>query len=412
MDKDITILTFSKVFQAFPYEEFLQIVINSKCDRYVKKSKTLKLLYLMVIAQLCGLKSLHAIADLVKNDKRVRELLHLNSISASTLSRRLRHIKHRVWEETFTALKTEIWKRAKNRNPGDSRYQLNIIDASTITLCLERFLWADFRKTKSGIKLHQRILVHNGDTYPDCAVLTTARRADKTIMDELIVLSENVLNVFDRGYIDYAKWDDYCQKKVRFVSRLKSNAMIRVLKEISTTKAEGLKERIVLLGKPNINQMVHPVRLIETQDQQGNQVVIVTNDLTLPATEIGDIYRLRWQIEIFFKWIKQHLIVKQFYGTSPNAVYGQIWIALIAYCLLQDVKQQLPKKHTLLEVLRAIRIFLYEAFNEMVAELSRGPTRTSRGRKTPVTDTIDELWKEINRRGTYALDAINEGMYL
>ena len=126
--------------------------------------------------------------------------------------------------------------------------------------------------------------MHEGTTYPDDAVLTTARKADKTVMDELVVLAEDVLNVFDRGYVDYSKWDQYCEKNVRFVSRLKSNATIHVLEEKSAKSGSELSERIVLLGNPYTNQMKHPVRLIETQDQQGNPVIIVTNDLTL----VGD----------------------------------------------------------------------------------------------------------------------------
>ncbi|WP_425060354.1 hypothetical protein SCACP_10440 [Sporomusa carbonis] len=310
-------------------------------------------------------------------------------------------------------VKISVWQRAKNRNPGSLSYQLNVIDSSTITLCLTRFLWADFRKTKGGIKLHQSIVVHEGNTYPDHAVLTTARKADKNVMDELIVTADNVLNVFDRGYVDYAKWDVYCQNNIRFVSRLKGNANIEVLEETSNTGGGGLKERIVILGCRYITQMAHPLRLIETHDQNGNLVTIVTNDMTLPVKEISDIYRLRWQIELFFKWIKQHLVIKKFYGTSPNAVFSQIWIALIGYCLLKDLQEQLPKKRSMLDVLRAVKTFLFQHFSEMIVALSRGPTKTSRGRKPSIRDEIADILQEIDLKGTQVLDAVNvEEMYL
>lgn len=413
MDKDIKKTTFFKALEAFPYEKFQQIVSDSGCDRYIKKAKTLKLFYLMIISQFLDRESLRDIAGFVRYDESVREILHLTSISASTLSRRLKHIKHSVWEETFSAVKTETWIKAKNKAFGSANYRLNIIDSSTISLCLSRFLWADFRKTKGGIKLHQSILVHEGNTYPDHAVLTTARKADKNVMDELVVTADNVLNVFDRGYVDYAKWDVYCQHNVRFVSRLKSNASVEVLKESSNAGSEGLKERIVILGCRYTTQMAHPLRLIETYDQYGNLVTIVTNDMTLPVEEISNIYRLRWQIEIFFKWLKQHMVIKKFYGTSPNAVYGQIWLALIGYCLLKSLSEQLPKKITLFEVLRAVKVFLFKLFSEMVATICRGPSRKSCGRSPSIQNEIDGLLREISQKGTYALDAVDtERMYL
>ena len=410
MDKDTTKTTFFKVFEAFPLEKFLQIVASAGCDRYVKKLKTLKLLYLMLIAQFLGLDSLRDIATRLTYDKQLQKLLHLTSISASTLSRRLRNIDHRVWEQVFAEVKRQIWQQA-NKTGAVRQYQLNVIDSSTITLCLRKYLWADYRKTKSGIKLHQRITIHDGNSYPDSAVLTSARKADKTVMDELVVTSPDALNVFDRGYVDYAKWDDYCRKGIRFVSRLKSNAIIDVLEEKSVETNQVLAEKIVRLGNAYTTQMTHPVRLIETCDNQGNAVIIVTNDLTLPAQEISDIYRMRWQIELFFKWIKQHLVVKEFFGTSQNAVYGQIWLALIGYCLLQNLQQKLPKSVSLLEVLRAVQMFLYQAFNELVAALSRPPTKISHGRQS-LAAGYDQLIQIIDQLGTDWLDIVDEGVYL
>ncbi|WP_040683327.1 transposase [Thermosinus carboxydivorans] len=108
----------------------------------------------------------------------------------------------------------------------------------------------------------------------------------------------------------------------------------------------------------------------------------MTNDLALPATDINNIHRLSWQIELVFKWIKQNFIVKHFFGINQNPVYGQIWFALIRYSLLQNICQQLPKKHSLLEMLRAIQTFLYQTFSELVATLSREPAGTNRGRRS------------------------------
>lgn len=413
MDKDTTKSTINKVFAAFPLEKFQRIVAKAGCDRYVKKLKTVKLLYLMIITQFCAFESLRDIAGRVASDEQLQKVLHLTSISAATLSRRLQKIDHRVWELTFNAVKRTVWPQDLTAHTAGS-YRLNIIDSSTVTLCLKRYLWADYRHTKSGIKLHQRLVVHDGRIYPDSAVLTTARRADKTVMDELVVAAKDALNVFDRGYVDYARWDEYCKQGIRFVSRLKCNATVYVREVKSLAAKQGLTEQIVLLGNPYTTQMTHPVRLLETRDIHGSPVVIVTNDLTLPAAQISDIYRKRWQIELFFKWVKQHLMVKRFYGTSPNAVYGQIWLALISYCLLQNVCWELPGRHTLLETLRAVRTFMYQTYGALVAALSRAPARTSRGRRRLVScETVyAQLVDEIRWRGTRWLDITDRGMYL
>jgi hypothetical protein len=261
-------------------------------------------------------------------------------------------------------------------------YRINIIDASTISLCLTKYLWAEFRGTKAGIKLHQRIILHDGQAYPDKAILSPAKPADKSQMDELVSVDRDVLNVFDRGYVDYKKWDTYYQQEIRFVSRLKANAVIDMMTS-KQIEAEGnaITESTVVLGKAQVTRMNHPLRLFETKDSQGNAVIIVTNDFCLNALEITEIYRLRWQIELFFKWIKQHLKVKKFFGTSPNAVYSQIWIALITFCLLRAVQNDLLVAKTLLEVMRAVVNHLYQPFIEMLNDLQRHPSRSSRGRR-------------------------------
>jgi IS4 transposase len=165
-------------------------------------------------------------------------------------------------------------------------------------------------------------------------VITPAKRSDRSQMDQLVVDETGALNVFDRGYNDYKKFDDYCEKGILFVTRLKSNAIIKVIID-NPVDPDGVidKDQIVRLGEGR-NQMKHDLRLIETKDTEGNPIIILTNDFAISALEIGDIYRYRWQIELFFKWIKQRLTVKHLYGASDQAVENQIFIALITYCLL------------------------------------------------------------------------------
>jgi hypothetical protein len=410
MDKDTIKSTLNKVFESFPYEEFCKIVTNANADKYVKKLKMIKLLYLLVVAQIIQTESLKDLADTIAQDKNLQKALHLTSISASTLSRRMRNIHHDLWAQTFSSVSCNLTKSmASKANSEPKDYRINIIDASTISLCLKKYLWAEFRGTKSGIKLHQRIVLHDGDSYPDKATLTPAKPADKSQMDELINTASDALNVFDRGYVDYKKWDVYCEQGIRFVSRLKANAIVNVITSRAIQTNDILiTESIVVLGKPNATRMSHPLRLFETRDSQGNMIIIVTNDFSLDALEITEIYRLRWQVELFFKWIKQHLKVKKFFGTSPNAVYGQIWIALITFCLLRLLQKSLSATKTLLEVMRAVKRYLHQPFSELVIILGRHPTKTSLGRRSlNYEKEFEVLLKELEFNDTSFLDDTN-----
>jgi IS4 transposase len=201
-------------------------------------------------------------------------------------------------------------------------------------------------------------------------------------MNELVVEDEDAINVFDRGYLDYKKFDEYCANGIRFVTRLKSNAKIEVVQELPVDPAGLIKKhQIVYLGTKGINQMEYPLRLIETEDTQGKPIIIITNDFKLSTEEISDIYRYRWQIELFFKWIKQHCHVKHFYGTSQQAVANQLFIALITYCLLMLLKLKTGYKGSLLNIDRFVKACLYEPFTVFVQKLYRKSQRSSKGRR-------------------------------
>ena len=259
--------------------------------------------------------------------------------------------------------------------------RLRLIDSTTISLCLTQFPWAKFRKTKGGIKVHLGLRFFEHGVLPDVAVITPAKPADKTQMDALVIEEKDALNVFDRGYIDYKKFDQYCEENIRFVTRLKGNAVIEVVAKLPVDPGGPIeKHQIVYLGKKGVNKMAHPLRLVETKDTQGNPVIIITNDFKLLAKEISAIYRYRWQIELFFKWIKQHLQVKHFYGTSEQAVINQVFIALITYCLLMLLKLKVGYKGPLLTINRLIHTCLCEPFTSFVRKLYRTPKQSSRGR--------------------------------
>lgn len=148
--------------------------------------------------------------------------------------------------------------------------KIHLIDSSTISLCLSQYKWADFRKTKAGIKIHTRIIFHEDLVYPDKIILTPARPADSTQMDALVVNEMDALNVFDLGYFDFEKFDEYCKKSVRFCTQIKENTLIHGIEELPVDPESNIqREAIVKLGK-----MKYPLRLVETLDSQGNKISI------------------------------------------------------------------------------------------------------------------------------------------
>lgn len=405
MDKDTTKSTFNEVLNQFPYEKFHSLIKDTGADRYIKKLFTIKLLYIMFIAQIAQIESLKALADRVTNDIDLKDNLKLDSISASQLSRRLKEMSSDFWGTVFTQVaKIAMQKTTNSLSATPNANRVHIIDASTITLCLNSYLWADYRKTKAGVKIHQCLVYQNDYSYPERAILTTARKSDKSQLDELLITDPNALYVFDRGYVDYRKWDDYCDAGIRFVTRVKDNFIINIIDE-KPVDGTNMTESIVLLGDPKKTIMRHQLRLIHTVDSKGTPVVILTNDFKMSALEISEIYRSRWKIELFFKWIKQHLKVKKFYGQSANAVYSQIWLALITYCLLLLTQINLKTKKSLLDIQRLLKDNLFKPFNIFLEILLRQSSRTSRGRqKNDYNREFEHLLKRIESETSIFLD--------
>ena len=405
MDKDTTKSTFNEVLNQFPYEKFRSLIKDTGADRYIKKLFTTKLLYIMLIAQIAQIESIRALADRVKNDIDLQGNLMLDSISASQLSRRLKEMSSDFWGTVFTQVaRIAMQKTTKHLSTTPYADRIHIIDASTITLCLNSYKWADYRKTKAGVKIHQCLVYQNGYSYPERAILTTAKKSDKSQLDELLITDPNALYVFDRGYVDYKKWDDYCGAGIRFVTRIKENFIINIIDE-KPVDGTNMTESIVILGDPKTTKMRHQLRLIHTVDTKGNPVVILTNDFKMSALEISEIYRSRWKIELFFKWVKQHLKVKKFYGQSANAVYGQIWLALITYCLLLLTLINLKAKNSLLDIQRLLKDNLFKPFNVFLDILQRQSTKTSRGRqKNDYNRQFDQLLKQVESGAGNFLD--------
>ncbi|CEP67446.1 Transposase, IS4-like, partial [Moorella glycerini] len=324
--KDTTLSTFHQLFSPVSNDYFWQLTEGMGVDKYVKKLNTLQLVELITFAQLEQLDGLRDISNSL-HDPKFNRAINLESISFSQISRRLRDLSPQFIRLLFSYLTTKVGQEIGLVNLRNAVGRIYLIDSTTISLCLTQYRWAEFRQTKGGVKLHLRLRFYEEEVLPDKAVITPARPADKTQMDVLVVEEKDALNVFDRGYVDYKKFDRYCEEGIRFASRLKGNAIVEVIADLPVnSESKVKKDQMVYLGKDGVTKMKHPLRLITTEDTQGQPVVIVTNDLQLKAEELSEIYRNRWQIELFFKWIKQHLQVKHFYGKSEQAVENQLFI--------------------------------------------------------------------------------------
>jgi hypothetical protein len=346
----------------------------------MKKMTTLQFIELMVNAQINQEPALRDISNSLNNEDLKKEI-ELASIDASTVSRRLKGLAIEVLKALFKSLVIHFGRKNGFANIEQQLGRIYLIDSTTISLCLTKYPWAEFRKTKSGIKAHPRLRFSDEGSIPDEMVFTPAKRSDRSQMDQLVVDETGALNVFDRGYNDYRKFDDYSQNGIMFVTRLKSNAIIEQVAD-NPVKPDSVidKDQIVRLGEGR-NRMQHNLRLIETKDTEGNQVLILTNDFKRSAEELGDIYRYRWQIEIFFKWVKQHLTVKHLYSTGYQAVENQIFIALITYCLLALLKIETGFNGSLRTVQRLLKTCLFEPFDSFLRKLFKESDRISKGRR-------------------------------
>jgi len=235
------------------------------------------------------------------------------------------------------------------------------MDASTIDLCLSVFPWASFRKNKAGIQLN--VAMNHRGNLPEFVTVSNAR--DHEVSEgRKVNLPKGSIVAFDRGYADYSWFQELTNKGVFFVSRLKSNASFRVVERRNVTnKNSGVTcdQTIEFTGTVTSNRCPSRLRRVGFKDSDtGKRYVFLTNHFDLSATTIAAIYKARWKIELFFKWIKQNLKIKSFMGTSKNAVLTQIWIALCVYLLIAYMKFSSKSKRSMMQILRLLETNLFE----------------------------------------------------
>jgi len=292
----------------------------------------------MLFAQLSGQSGLRSIEDGL--NQQIRSLYHLGitrTVKRSTIAYANEHRDSRLFEDLFYAILATV--PVKDQNHGFKfKNPLYSIDATTIDLCLKLFPWADFREKKAGIKLSIK-LDHRGK-IPCFAVISNARKHESQDLPNIPLESGDIV-AFDRGYNHYGYFATLCKRSIYFVTRLKSNATYSVVSKNNTGQSNRIisDEIIELNGFYAHKDCPFHLRKIVSYDPVTEKTIeILTNQLQWAASTIAAIYKDRWQIELFFKAIKQNLKIKRFYGTSKNAVHTQIWIALISYLLFSILK--------------------------------------------------------------------------
>ena len=362
---------FSQILKFVPRHEFEDLANRHHSGRAFRTASRWSQFVTMAMAQLSGRNSLRDIVNSVSTQ--AHRLYHLGSakMTRSNLSRINENKPHTLYEALFG----KLLNRCQRLTPGHSfrfKNKLYSLDASTIDLCLSVFPWADFRSTKGAIKLH--IGLNHSGYLPEFVTITEGKTSDIEIGRMLSFPAGSIVAI-DRGYTDYQWYNQLNNKGIFFVTRLKSNASYKVVKRHPVLKNKGLTsdQTIILTGIGAAKDCPIQLRRIGYRDQQtGKQYVFLTNHFKLAAKTIADIYKARWQVELFFKWIKQNLKIKSFVGTSKNAVMTQIWIALCVYLLIAFIKFHAKIKQSMQQILRLLQLNLFEK-RDIMALLSGDP---------------------------------------
>ena len=353
---------FAQLMDFLPWKTFHRIVDRCNGDRYVKSLTCAEQFRAMAFAQLTYRESLRDIEVCLSAQS--SKLYHMGirqEIKRSTLADANETRDWRIHAE-FAQL---LIVQARELYIGESLgFELEstayALDSTTIDLCLSLFPWALFRTTKSAVKMHT--LLDLRGNIPAFIHVSDGKLGDVKILD-VLVLEVGAIYVMDRGYLDFARLYLMHQALAFFVTRAKSNTKLRCIYSAPVDRSTGIicDQTIALTGTTSRKDYPEHLRRIRFKDPEtGKTLIFLTNNFALPATTICALYKSRWQVELFFKWIKQHLRIKKFYGTSENAVKSQIWIAVSVYVLVAIVKKRLNLDASLYTLLQIFSLTLFE----------------------------------------------------
>lgn len=349
---------FGQMLQLISRYEFQKAVNKHKTERHSKGFSSWTHFVSMLFAQLSGQDGLRGIETGMAAQEQRLYHLGVRSVKRSTLSYANTHRSHKVFKAVFESLLRKVTSNA----PGHKfrfKNRLYSIDATTIDLCLGLYDWAKFRKKKGGIKVHVKL--NHAGYIPEFITVTTAKQHEVNELDKLQLKSGDVV-VFDRGYTDFKRFATYCSEDIYFVTRLKKNADYRVVERRDVSKYENISSDQIIELRGFYTKKKCPVRLrrIRVKDPEtGKYIVVLTNHMDWSPVTVAAVYKDRWQIEIFFKTMKQNLKIKSFLGTSKNAILIQIWTAMISYLLLSYLKFISTHKWTINSLMNIIPMLLF-----------------------------------------------------
>ena len=363
-------LVFAQVMSHLPLTTFRRCVARYNGEHKVKHFTCLDQFLCMAFAQLTYRESLRDIEACLRSQS--AKLYHMgfrSTVSRNTLANANAVRDWRIYADFAQSLIGIARPLYVDEPFGvDLSETVYALDATTIDLCLSVFPWAPFRSAKAAIKLHT--LLDLRGNIPSFIHISDGKLHDVNILDQIIP-EAGAFYIMDRGYLDFTRLHRLHQAGSFFVTRAKANLRFTRRYSLPTDRTSGIlcDQLGTLTGFYSQQHFPTTIRRIKIKDAEGKTLVFLTNHLDLSAQSIADLYRCRWQIELFFKWIKQHLRIKSFFGTSENAVKSQIWIAVSVYVLVAILRKRLNITASLYEMLQILSLTMFErmAINQLLA---------------------------------------------
>jgi len=353
---------FAQLTDFLPRRVFDRLVSKHDGNKYVKTFTCWNQMLCMLFGQLTARDSMRDLMlSLEAHKSKYYHLGFGQSFSRRNLGTANERRSYKIFEEFAYVLIEEARKSCYK-----SEFEVNVegnvyaFDSTTIDLCLSVFWWAEFRKYKGGIKLHTLYDVKT--SIPTFLYISTAKVHDVNVLDQL-TYEAGSFYVLDKGYIDYKRLYHLHQQGAFFVTRAKSNMKLNRMYSNSIDKSTGVKYDQIgkLMTYYPAKEYPEKLRRIKYYDQETNkELIFLTNNMDLDPTEIALLYKKRWEVELFFKWMKQHLKIKSFWGTTLNAVKIQIYCAIIAYCLVAIIGNKLKVDRSIYEILQILSISLLD----------------------------------------------------
>ncbi len=354
-------LVFAQVMAHLPLTTFRRCVARYDGEHKVKHFTCLDQYLCMAFAQLTYRESLRDIEACLRSQ--AAKLYHMgfrSKVARNTLANANSVRDWRIYADFAQSLISIARKLYAEEPFGvDLSNTVYALDATTIDLCLSVFPWAPFRSTKAAVKMHT--LLDLRGNIPSFIHISDGKWHEVNVFD-MLVPEAGAFYIMDRGYIDFEQLHRLHQAGSFYVIRAKSNLRFQRRYSLESDRAAGIicDQIGTLTGFYTTQDYPTPLRRVRIKDDEGKTLVFLTNNTELPARTIAELYRCRWQVELFFKWIKQHLRIKSFFGTSENAVKSQIWIAVSVYVLVAILKKRLKLSASLYEILQILSLTMFE----------------------------------------------------